>query len=166
MKERGQGLVEMALILPFLLVLIVGIVEVGAALNRQLVVVNAAREGARFGAVGATPDDIHGVVLSSALQLDFTEGDTVIVVIQAEVDEDGAAFDEWEVTSYPEGAIIPHVTPEGVLADLRGGGGVGLVIVDIEYDHRSILGFPFVSALADRIPVGSWTVMRLEPCTR
>jgi len=44
----------MALILPFLLVLVIGIVELGIALNRQLTVVNAAREGARFGATGVS----------------------------------------------------------------------------------------------------------------
>ena len=54
MKEKGQGLVEFALIVPFLLVLIVGIIEMGVILNRQITVVNAAREGARFGARGAT----------------------------------------------------------------------------------------------------------------
>lgn len=37
--DRGQGLVELALILPFLLVLIVGIVEAGAAFGDVVVAI-------------------------------------------------------------------------------------------------------------------------------
>jgi hypothetical protein len=165
MKERGQGLVEMALILPFLLVLVVGIVELGIALNRQIVVVNAAREAARFAAQGARSDDIYAQVFSAASQLPWFDGDSVAVaVVRAQTDEDGGDFTEWEV--YPEGAAVLHVTPEKVLEELQQAGGdtadLKLVIVDIEYDHKALLGFPFVSALADRIPIGSWSAMRLE----
>jgi hypothetical protein len=166
MKERGQGLVEMALILPFLLVLVVGMVELGVALNRQIVVVNAAREGARFGATGASPGDIHEVTLSATSQMfDFAEGDSVVFVVHAEVDKEGNGFEEWIVNAWPEGSDAPHVTPGEVLADLQAHGdasGVKLVIVDVEYDHRSLLGLPIVGAVADRIPVGSWAAMRLE----
>lgn len=166
MKERGQGLVEMALVLPLLLLLVVGAVELGMALNRQITVVNAAREGARFGAAGASPDDIREAVLSATSQMfDFTEGDSVVFVIHAEVNDEGDDFAEWIVNAWPEGADAPHVAPREVLAELRAEGdakGVKLVIVDVEYDHRSLLGLPFVGAVADRIPVGSWAAMRLE----
>ena len=166
MQERGQGLVEMALILPFLLVLVVGIVELGVALNRQLIVVNAAREGARFGAQGARPDDIYAQTrLATSEMLDFNEKNAVIVVVHAETDDDGEDFAKWEPTVYPSGAPVPHVTPEGVLAELQAEGNaadVELVIVDVEYDHEAVLGFPFVSALMGQIPIGSWAAMRLE----
>jgi len=166
MKERGQGLVEMALILPFLLVLVVGIVELGIALNRQIVVVNAAREAARFGAQGARSDDIYAQVFSAASQLPWFDGDSVVVaVVRAQTDEDGGDFTEWTENVHPAGAAVPHVTREKVLEELQAGGDTAnleLVIVDIEYDHKAVLGFPFVSALADRIPIGSWAAMRLE----
>lgn len=48
----GQSLVEMALTLPLLLLMFVGLVEVGAALRNYLIVVNANREGTRFAARG------------------------------------------------------------------------------------------------------------------
>ena len=80
-RERGQGLVETVFVLPFLLVLVVGIVEVGLALNRQLTVVNAAREGARFGAFGASASDIHTQTLLATSQMfEFTEDNAVVVV--------------------------------------------------------------------------------------
>ena len=45
--EGGQALVEFALIMPFLLLLLVGIVEFGRGWNLHQVVTDAAREGAR-----------------------------------------------------------------------------------------------------------------------
>jgi hypothetical protein len=56
-KERGQGLLELAVILPVLLILLLGIVELGYALRDYLVVVNAAREGCRFAARGRYSDE-------------------------------------------------------------------------------------------------------------
>jgi hypothetical protein len=164
-RERGQGLVEMALILPFLLILVIGIVEVGLALNRQLTVVNAAREGARFGAFGATADDVHTETLDATSQMfDFTDENAVVVVIHAETNEDGDGFDEWTETIYPSDATVPHVTQQEVLDQLQAEGDAAdlkLVVVDVRYDHQSMLGLPFVGALADQIPIGSWTVMRI-----
>jgi len=50
-------LVELAVTLPFLLLLLVGIAEVGNALNAYLTVVDAGRDGARLGSKGAASDD-------------------------------------------------------------------------------------------------------------
>jgi Flp pilus assembly protein TadG len=47
--ERGAALLELALVLPLLLVVIAGIVDFGLAFQRFEVVNNAAREGARLG---------------------------------------------------------------------------------------------------------------------
>jgi hypothetical protein len=171
-REKGQGLVEMVLILPFLMVLLVGVVELGVALNRQLTVVNAAREGARFGAFGATADDIHAETLSATSDMfDFTEENAVVVVINATTNDTGTGFTEWITNTYPADATIPHVTQGEVLEELQADGAdatnVKLVVVDVRYDHESMLGLPFVGAAADQIPIGSWTVMRLAaPDTR
>jgi len=45
--ERGQSLVELALVLPLLLLLVVGIIDFGRAYNNYIIITNAAREGAR-----------------------------------------------------------------------------------------------------------------------
>ena len=47
--EAGQALVEVAIALPILLALLVGIFEFARAYNVQQVITNAAREGARQG---------------------------------------------------------------------------------------------------------------------
>ena len=45
--ERGQAMVEMGLILPMLLVLVFGVVELGTAFNETMTLAAASREGAR-----------------------------------------------------------------------------------------------------------------------
>jgi Flp pilus assembly protein TadG len=51
--ERGQSLVEFALIVPLFLLLMFAIVDFGMGFYSWITVTNAAREGARIGAVGA-----------------------------------------------------------------------------------------------------------------
>jgi len=55
--KRGQGLVEFAIMLPILLLLLIGLAELGFAMRNYLVVVNADREGCRFAARGRFSDE-------------------------------------------------------------------------------------------------------------
>ena len=48
-EERAQSLVELTLVLPFFLLLIMAIVDLGWAMRAQITVTNASREGARLG---------------------------------------------------------------------------------------------------------------------
>lgn len=84
--EGGQALVEMALVLPILLLLVFGIVEFGRILNAKLIVSNASREGARYAAVSgiiATDTQITDVVNNSAPSLDGTQLTVNISPIQS-----------------------------------------------------------------------------------
>jgi Flp pilus assembly protein TadG len=47
--ERGAALVELAMVLPLLLLILMGIVELGLLFYNQQVLTNASREGARTG---------------------------------------------------------------------------------------------------------------------
>jgi Flp pilus assembly protein TadG len=53
-NERGQAMVEFALVLPVLLMLVFGIIQFGILFNRSLTVADAVRAGARQGAVSRT----------------------------------------------------------------------------------------------------------------
>jgi Flp pilus assembly protein TadG len=53
-RERGAAAVEMALILPLLLLIVGGIIDFGRFFYTQNIVVTAAREGARSRALGYT----------------------------------------------------------------------------------------------------------------
>jgi Flp pilus assembly protein TadG len=50
-KNQGQTLVEWALVLPVLLLLIMGVLDLGRAVYYNSVLYSAAREGARYGIV-------------------------------------------------------------------------------------------------------------------
>lgn len=55
---RGQSYLELALALPVLLVLIMGLVEVALLMRAQLVLTNATREGARLASRGIGDDKV------------------------------------------------------------------------------------------------------------
>lgn len=57
MSEKGSAVVEFALVVPIVLVLVLGLVEVALVARTQLEVVNAAREGARQAAASPDPAD-------------------------------------------------------------------------------------------------------------
>jgi len=95
-RQQGQSFVEMALTLPIILLIFFGMIEVGFAAHSYLVVVNAAREGARFGSRGVhVPiDEITSVVetvMKSNLDLVFDGADvnTAIIITQIDIDENG-----------------------------------------------------------------------------
>lgn len=51
-QKKGQGIVEFVLVLPFLLLLAIGMVETGYAMYDYIVLANANREGVRLGSKG------------------------------------------------------------------------------------------------------------------
>jgi Flp pilus assembly protein TadG len=52
--DRGQSVLELALILPLLLLLMVGVIEIGRFAYYSILVANAARAGAQYGAQSLT----------------------------------------------------------------------------------------------------------------
>jgi Flp pilus assembly protein TadG len=68
-SRRGQAVLELALILPLLLLLLFGIVESGRLGNAYLAVTHAARHGVRQGAVGASDQEIADSVRAAASPL-------------------------------------------------------------------------------------------------
>ncbi len=65
-SERGQALIELALVLPLIFVFIMVIVDFGIALDRREVLQHAVREGARRGAVTADLTSITDVTVAQS----------------------------------------------------------------------------------------------------
>jgi len=91
LNQRGSSLVEVALVLPVLLTLFLGIVEVALLLFAHVQVANATREGARYGSLcrlNGNCDNLSTVVqdtvFSEAQFLHMTDigagGNTAVVV--------------------------------------------------------------------------------------
>lgn len=68
-NEKGQSLVEFAIILPILLLVVMAILEFGMMLNNYLTIQNAAREGARVGIAGGTDTQIQNDILATSPSL-------------------------------------------------------------------------------------------------
>jgi Flp pilus assembly protein TadG len=64
--ERGAAAVEMAIILPVLLLILVGILEFGREYSKYQILQGAAREGARLAAVRADQDTVIARVNDAA----------------------------------------------------------------------------------------------------
>jgi Flp pilus assembly protein TadG len=118
--SRGQSLVEMALTLPLLLLLVFGIIEFGRILNAYIVVTNAAREGARYGAVGEDEAEITSQVMLSMASLGAPSdvdvvgegggrGNPVTVTVTYDVDLIAPLFD----------VVIPDPFPVTATARMR-----------------------------------------------
>jgi Flp pilus assembly protein TadG len=58
-RERGQSLVEMAVLVPILVLLVAIVIDAARAFDAYIVLTNAAREGARFGSLQLDPTPIE-----------------------------------------------------------------------------------------------------------
>lgn len=96
--QKGQSLVEIALVLPMFLIIIAGVVEVSNLLITKNRVESAARAAARFSAAGGSEPDV--VVLNTVTQtLDLSSGVWDIWLVEATVNNDGDDFTTWSVES-------------------------------------------------------------------
>ena len=71
-NNRGQALVEFALVLPMLLLLVVGMMHFGLIINQYMVLAEAAREGARSAALGGSNATVAAVVAQAAANSHLT----------------------------------------------------------------------------------------------
>jgi Flp pilus assembly protein TadG len=81
-RERGQALIETAIMVPILLMVMVGIFEVGRAYQTYQVVTNAAREGARMSVTPNSNKDTAIALVKKYLadgQLDKSASASVVV---------------------------------------------------------------------------------------
>lgn len=121
--ERGAALVELAIVLPFLLLVLAGIIEFGLLFYNQQVLTNSSREGARAGialtgkalvdkAIVTTNDfvdEVDNVVQAYCLEhlITFSTGQVVGTAVDGAL---GTHPDELTVTvSYTYAFFIPEL---------------------------------------------------------
>ena len=104
-RDRGQSTVELALALPVLCVLVLGVVQVGLVVRHQLAVQAAARNGARAAAAAAGPGAATSAALASTplrpLDVDIVDDGSNVTVTVRYVDPTDVPF---------VGLFIPAVT--------------------------------------------------------
>ena len=65
-SERGQSMVELALLLPFLLVLVLGVVDLGMGFRTYIGLTGAAREGVRWASIHPAGGSAQAVARATA----------------------------------------------------------------------------------------------------
>lgn len=77
-SKQGQSLVELAVILPLLLLLVMGTIEFGRLFGSYLIMENLSRSAARYGVVGHTDQEIRDLI---ADQNPFLRSDRLVISI-------------------------------------------------------------------------------------
>jgi Flp pilus assembly protein TadG len=147
--ERGAALVEFALTLPLLLVVIAGVVDFGLVFQRQEVITNAAREGARLAALPGYDD--------AAVE------SRVRTYVQQGLSMSNAALTAAMPTT---GGVT--VQPQNITVPLAGGSTatVATRVVTVNYTHSYLLLGPMLSLInatwGPTITLRATSQMRLE----
>lgn len=72
LNKKGQSIVEMALILPIIIMLFMGMIEFSRIFGSYLLVTHASREGARLASIGKTDAEIQANVSSKVNMLNVS----------------------------------------------------------------------------------------------
>lgn len=109
--NRGQAVVETALILPVVILLCFGLVEFGRAISSYMVIQNAAREGVRLGITGASDAEIVAKVLDLSSSLEgFDNPNRLTVTIQPDPSERFAGADLKVTVTYWFRVVVPVIS--------------------------------------------------------
>jgi Flp pilus assembly protein TadG len=101
-SERGTATLEFAMVLPILLILVLALVQVGLIVRDQLVLVGAARAGAREAVVTPDDDRVRSVTAAAAPGIDAS---TMVVSINRTGRGDPASVS----IDYRESLRVPFV---------------------------------------------------------
>jgi Flp pilus assembly protein TadG len=112
--QRGESLVELALVSFLLVLLLVGVIDFGRAFNSYEVITNASREGARY--ASRLPHDRDGIVAAAQ---DETEGTSV-------------TLEDADIAVEPELVGDPFVWSDAQRGEP--------ITVTVSYDFPTILG--------------------------
>ena len=88
LDEHGAVAVEMALVLPLLVMLVTGIIQFGLYYNAKLTLTHAAREGVRSEIVGA---DTNDAIEAAAAEIGIGTDDIDVDIVECEVGVPGDA---------------------------------------------------------------------------
>jgi len=143
-NQRGAVAVEFALIMPMMCLLVFGIIEFGFMLNRDMIVGNASRDGARAASLGDTYADTRASIVAelAASGIPTTVADGTTITIDCKK-PDGTACNATS-TTYDAAAVSGSTA-----------------MINVEYDHTLIT--PFISTLlGDVVTLEQSTQMRVE----
>jgi Flp pilus assembly protein TadG len=118
-SEHGQAVAEFALIVPIFLLLVFAIVDFGMGFHAWITVTNAAREGARLGAVGGTQTEVEDKVYDTSSSLDSDQLGVLVT---------NAGGDPGEAVTVDVSYDYELITPLSSIMGVVSGGAIGPTI--------------------------------------
>jgi len=141
-NERGQSLIEFTLLAPILIIALLGMAEIGHALNSYLTIVNTARDAARLYSRGDAPD---AAALDTSMRAMVTRETERLENVIDTSSVENCASQELGICRQVLGPAAPD-------PDAR-------VSVRVCYDHPMIIGIPFF--YPGPVRMCSTTIMRI-----
>lgn len=151
--DNGQAILEFAYVLPFLMIVVLGVIEFGVLFYDQAVVTNASREGARV-----------GIVFQKDTEGNYWSEDAM----EAEVQQAVQDYLQGRLISFGSSPAISttatrsgNVSSEGIDYYDTAPGNIGKLEVAVDYQHE-YLAIPSFLGWGDSINLDAQTIMRLE----
>lgn len=164
-RSAGQSIIELALVLPLLLLMVAGVAEASKALNDYIGIIEAAREGARLTARGNvyTQDQLRQVMRgqSSGLDLD-AYGAVAVTIIQSDPSSGIIEYQTTALINSPVSkfnaadmaALYSQVTNTSNQTYLRK---EKLALIEVFYDSPTMFHFFYT-----QIPMYTYAVMQIQ----
>ena len=143
-SERGVVTVEFALIMPLLLVLVFGVIEFGVMLNRDMIIGNASRDGARAASLNASYAEVRNGVTQELTQSRVPTGAATTSIDICILVPPASTCSNMSETDYAAAATSGKT-----------------VVVKVAYEHSFMT--PIISSfLGDSVSLQQITQMRVE----
>jgi hypothetical protein len=164
-SRRGQSLVELALILPILITLLLGMVEVVNIGRTYLALLDSSYQGAHLGSQGEIRYDnnkINTLVTQDLINkgLNSTSNLVNVIIVRANL-EGGQVLSDYNATSMRLPVTSPVLTSAVLSGRLQSGDPDGgyLVAVEIVYNYRLLFPWPKITGLLqDPFPLRAYTI--------
>jgi hypothetical protein len=190
--QRGQSFVELALFFPIILLMLVIMIDAGFLMYHYLTILDATREGARYGASidpFLNPDIYericNGIVMPLAqdVLIDADPEGLDVVISIFSVGTSGAGVPE-VTTRYPDDdgwslnneggrtgtirtSVFSIADVNTRLQSMPGSPDTGVLLVEIWFDDHTLISVPFISAATaiDPIRLHAYTFMPITKAT-
>jgi Flp pilus assembly protein TadG len=148
-NNKGVALVEMAIVLPLLIIIVFGIIEFGFIIYDKAMITNASREGARVGIIFRIDDSTGDPI--------YPTGSQVQAMIEQRIQSHLSTY----LISLGSAQVRPSLANGGITIVSGAASGEELR-VDVNYQYKFLVLNPGFLKSAPTINLSSTTIMRLE----
>jgi hypothetical protein len=140
-RQRGQGLVEFAIVIPIIVLAIFGILDLGRAVFTYNTLAQAARQAARTAIVDQREASVRATAMASAATLGLSSGNVTVCFKEGDTSQDDCSA---STDNCPEADRV-----------------IGcLAIVEAEITYQPMT--PIIGALIGNVPLSSISIQPIE----